>query len=106
MDGNEQAPSPTGSNPNRRSTLGERMQSEAEGMSAPYRPRQCASCLMALDKIRWTCRAFPGGIPLAILMDRFDHRLPYPGDGGITWTPDPRHPREQPQPPASPEPMP
>ncbi len=35
-----------------------------------------------------TCEAFPGGIPDAILRDGFDHRQPYPHDGGIMFEPD------------------
>lgn len=32
-----------------------------------------------------TCTAFPGGIPDAIWWNRFDHRQPFLGDGGIRW---------------------
>lgn len=31
------------------------------------------------------CSAFPAGVPLPILMDDYDHRLPYPDDGGIRY---------------------
>jgi hypothetical protein len=31
------------------------------------------------------CAAFPDGIPLAIIQDEFDHRLPHPGDNGIRF---------------------
>lgn len=34
-------------------------------------------------KCRWTCDAFPAGIPREILENRADHRKPYPGDRGI-----------------------
>jgi hypothetical protein len=34
---------------------------------------------------RASCAAFPDGIPEAILGDGFDHRDPYPGDGGIRY---------------------
>jgi hypothetical protein len=31
------------------------------------------------------CRAFPRGIPEAILLARHDHHEPYPGDHGIRF---------------------
>lgn len=34
------------------------------------------------------CRAFPDGIPEAILETRVDHRQPFRGDGGFRYTPD------------------
>ncbi len=34
-----------------------------------------------------TCAAFPAGIPDKITLERFDHRKPWPGDGGIRWEP-------------------
>lgn len=33
------------------------------------------------------CKAFPGGIPLEIFADGFDHREPFPGDQGIRFLP-------------------
>jgi hypothetical protein len=33
----------------------------------------------------WFCRAFPDGVPWDIYPEGFDHRLPYPGDGGIRF---------------------
>jgi len=36
---------------------------------------------------RRTCKAFPGGIPEEIWLGTNDHRLPFPGDGGMTFAP-------------------
>lgn len=35
-----------------------------------------------------TCSAFPSGVPESLLGNEADHRLPYPGDGGVRWTSD------------------
>lgn len=54
----------------------------------------CADCALyrsneggLVDDSRATCAAFPGGIPDEILFEGFDHRKPFPGDGGIRFTP-------------------
>lgn len=39
------------------------------------------------DKIKNSCAAFPGGIPLLILESKADHRQPFKGDGGKTYVP-------------------
>ena len=52
---------------------------------------QCFEC-MHFDRAAvgsLTCRAFPGGIPMPILLNDRDHREPYPGDGGIRFDPMP-----------------
>lgn len=48
----------------------------------------CATCRFAFTPTRGTpptCRAFPTGIPDAILMSEVDHHFPYPGDHGIQY---------------------
>ena len=35
---------------------------------------------------RYTCAAFPEGIPQEIITNRFDHRQPYPGDNEVRWS--------------------
>lgn len=45
----------------------------------------CLACRHYLDD--GTCAAFPDGIPDAILLDGFDHRRPFDGDGGIRYEP-------------------
>jgi hypothetical protein len=50
-------------------------------------PIQCATCKHAKPDL--ACKAFPDGIPAAILTGAFDHTEEYPGDGGIRYEPRP-----------------
>ena len=45
---------------------------------------QCARCFFRFTG-RLVCVAFPTGIPAAISQGRFDHTLPYTGDGGVRF---------------------
>jgi hypothetical protein len=54
-----------------------------------YTISQCVSCVYKWSD-RPGCAAFPDAIPDAILLNKHDHRQPYPGDGGVRYTPRPR----------------
>lgn len=58
-----------------------------DGSVKPQPPPQCPSCRNLIDRERWRCRAYPLGIPAAILVGRWDHRRPFPGDNGIRFEP-------------------
>ena len=47
---------------------------------------QCVWCRHRSSDGR-RCRAYPDGIPDAILMNRHDHRSPYKGDSGLRFEP-------------------
>lgn len=44
---------------------------------------QCLTCKHYLGIQE--CDAFPGGIPQEIYTGEYDHREPFPGDGGVRW---------------------
>ncbi len=59
----------------------------------------CYSCAhLAGQGAGMTCTAFPEGIPDEILNSEADHRLPYPGDNGITFEQTPGAPEPDPTP--------
>lgn len=56
-------------------------------------PNFCDSCKRLRSDYRrgQVCSAFPEGIPAEILAG-FDHRQPFPGDGGVRFVRDPDKP--------------
>lgn len=47
---------------------------------------QCVHCTHK-HKSGATCRAFPDGIPMKILLNEHDHRKPFEGDNGVQFEP-------------------
>lgn len=60
-------------------------------MSGPYKVPLCVVCrhLGPFREGRFTCGAFPEGIPEPIMDGRIDHRRPFAGDNGIRFEADP-----------------
>lgn len=51
----------------------------------------CFKCIHLHEiKNKFSCDAFPDGIPQEIYTGLDDHRGPFPGDGGIRFRPKPR----------------
>lgn len=48
---------------------------------------QCNNCAFYRRDHSLTCLAFPKGIPIAILLNEFDHRGAWPEDGGVQYVP-------------------
>lgn len=59
-----------------------------EGDTTAITPPQCSVCANLIDPELWQCRAFPDGIPAAILTGAFDHTKPYLGDHGVRFEPE------------------
>jgi hypothetical protein len=49
----------------------------------------CYSCTRLHPGDNMVCDAYLEGIPEAIVSSEVDHRLPYAGDGGLTFEQDP-----------------
>lgn len=45
----------------------------------------CPECKYLIDDKKFTCKAFPKGIPDDVVFGRFDHRKPYKNDNGIQF---------------------
>lgn len=50
-----------------------------------YDPALCGECKQGYDDIDKTCKAFPDGIPRAILTGRLQHEQPVEGDHDIQF---------------------
>ena len=59
------------------------MRRQTNRFNSPPQLSQCAVCKWHI----WddTCQVFPKEIPRDILGNMADHRLPYPGDGGVLF---------------------
>ena len=48
----------------------------------------CIDCVHFINDRRFTCKAFPDGIPDPIITMKHDHHDPYPGDHGVQFEPE------------------
>ena len=48
---------------------------------------QCLACRYFIPTEKFTCFAFPAGIPAEVFENRHDHTRPYLGDNGIRYEP-------------------
>lgn len=49
----------------------------------------CDACVHLLPSTgKWACKAFPDGIPDAVIDDGLDHRKPIDGDQGVRFEQD------------------
>lgn len=55
----------------------------------PLSCQQCFICAHLFHNENLKCKAFPKGIPSAILSREHNHEKPYPGDNGIRFQPIP-----------------
>ncbi len=60
-------------------------ETEKTKKSTPAVAQQCAACRFWTGEMN--CRAFPNGIPRAILAGKHDHRKPYANDRGFRYSP-------------------
>ncbi len=45
----------------------------------------CPECKYFIDNKKFTCKAFPKGIPDVIVFGKFNHKKPFKGDNGIQF---------------------
>lgn len=46
---------------------------------------QCLDCKHFIDDTKFTCKAFPDGIPDDLVFNKVSHKKPYEGDKGIQF---------------------
>lgn len=66
-------------------------------MTEPIEPL-CFDCIHKHGVGKYTCNAYPGGIPFEILTSEVDHHFPYKGDHNIQYEKDRNPPKVVPFP--------